>query len=119
MKTNLSINQIYQTIVYHLVMNPLQPSYIEPTVVTTTPQTEEPAATNMTQTGKPNVTAYSQTGESQVTNSSEKVKNGSADVGMIVGIVFGVIAFLLLIALLLLFFRRSRTQPKYLNRDIE
>ena len=76
-------------------MNPLQPRYIEPPSVTTTPQTEKPILTPFPQKGK----------------------NGS-DVGMILGIVFGVIALLLLITLVLLFLRRSRRQPKLINHDI-
>lgn len=86
-------------------MNPLQPRYIEPPSVTTMPQTEEPVTTTP-QTEKPILTPFPQKG-----------KNGS-DVGMILGIVFGVIALLLLIALVLLFLRRSRRQPKLINHDI-
>ena len=37
----------------------------------------------------------------------------------IVGIVFGVIALLLLMALVLLFLRRSRRQPEVVKRDNE
>ena len=80
-------------------MNPLRPRYIEPTVTT------------IHQTGKPTVATTPQTGEPMG-------KKGS-DIGMIVGIVFGVIALLLLIILVLMFLRRSRRQPKLINRDIE
>ena len=41
MKLDPPANQTNQAIVYHLVMNPLQPRYVEPTVATT-PQTGEP-----------------------------------------------------------------------------
>ena len=106
-------------------MNPLQPRYIEPPSVTTmpqtgkpvttTPQTEEPVTTT-SQTEEP-VTTTPQTEKPILTPFPQKGKNES-DVGMILGIVFGVIALLLLIALVLLFLRRSRRQPKLINHDI-
>ena len=77
-------------------MNPLQPVYTK-TVVTT-----------ISQTGKPKLTAFNQTG-----------KNG-ADAGTILGIVFAVIALLVLIALLLMVRRYySRNHPKLTNPDIK
>ena len=60
---------------------------------------------------EPIVTTTPQTGE--------PMGKKGPDEGLIVGIVFGMIALLLLITVVLMFLRRSRRQPKLINRDIE
>lgn len=99
-------------------MNPLQPTYTKPVVrttsqteepvKTTTPQTEEPVLTTTPQTWKPILTTFPQTGENGLYTS------------MILGIIFGVIALLVLITLLLLVKRyNSQNQSKFTNPDIK
>ena len=77
-------------------MNPLKPAYTKQ-VITTTTKTE-----------KPKLTAFQQTGKH------------IPDTGAILGIVFAVIALLVLIALFLVVRKYySRNQPKFTNPDIK
>ena len=153
---------INHTIVYHLVINPLQPtntksvvttpSQTRESIKTTTFQKEEPIVTTTSQIWKPGKRTTLQTEEPVVATTSrtrEPVKTTSTqpeepvvttttqtwrpilikfpesgeiwqDTGMILGIVFVVIAMLVLITLLLLVIRYySQNQPKFTNPGIK
>ena len=131
---------INHTIVYRLVINPLQPtntksvvttpSQTRESIKTTTFQTEEPIVTTTSQIWKPGKRTTLQPEEPVVTTTTQTWRpilikfpeSGEIwqDTGMILGIVFVVIAMLVLITLLLLVIRYySQNQPKFTNPDIK